>query len=67
MQVLYYDSIPAGHYKGEDYIDVDTGLDPRGYSLDWVNNCYLGLFFSGLLWHVIALYIMLTSNRDKKL
>jgi hypothetical protein len=67
LQVDYYQDIPAGHYEGQPYIDIDTGLEPRGYSVDSVPNCYMGLFFSGLLWHVLAFYAMSTGNREKKL
>jgi ABC-type multidrug transport system ATPase subunit len=67
-QVEYYKDIPSGSdYSGQPYIDIDSGLDPKGYSETDASLCYYGLFLSGLFWHILAFYVQASGNIEKKL
>jgi len=62
----YYREVPNGPYKGQPYMNTDSGLDNIGYSSNSVGRCQLNIFFCGLAWGGIALFFMLVLNRSKK-
>ena len=66
-QVKYYNEIPDGSlYAGQPYINVQSGLDNNAYSINAFRTDIRALFLCGFGWSMVALYLMITSYKDKK-
>jgi ABC-type multidrug transport system ATPase subunit len=65
-QVDYYETVPSGPLEGEPYMNVQAGLDKYGYNIDNFGRSIRGLWWCGLGYGLLALVIMMNSNRDKK-
>jgi hypothetical protein len=65
-QVEYYETVPSGPLEGQPYMNVEAGLETYGYDIDNFNKSIRGLWWCGLGYGMLALVIMMNSNRDKK-
>jgi hypothetical protein len=65
-QVEYYETVPSGPLEGQPYMDVEAGLETYGYDIDNFETAIGGLWWCGLGYGLLALVIMMNSNRDKK-
>lgn len=65
-QIKYYETVPNGDYEGASYIDIQPGLDNTGYEVDNFKTCIRAMFLNGIGWGLLALLVMVVSNRDKK-
>ena len=65
-QIKYYETVPSGPLEGEEYMDVDAGLDKIGYNVDNFDYDITALMWNGFGYAVAAMVIMMFTNRDKK-
>lgn len=65
-QVAYYKEVPSGPLEGDDYIDIDSGLEDKGYVEDNYWTDISTMLALGAGYGVVALILMNRCYRDKK-
>lgn len=66
-QVKYYNEVPDGSlYAGSPYINIASGLENNAYNVNAFRTDIRALFLCGFGWSLVALYLMLTTYKDKK-
>lgn len=65
-QVKYYQYVPSGPLEGELYMDIAAGLDLVGYHIGDFDYDFAGLMWNGFGYGLVAMVIMMFTNRDKK-
>lgn len=65
-QVAYYKKVPSGPHEGDNYIDIDSGLEDKGYVEDNYWTDISTMLALGVGYGIFALILMNRCYREKK-